>query len=139
MSITRQQLADDLRTLWINTYDPEAPKQECSDNRWLAVADAAVLALDAADKIARELPEGWFGESTPRPGRGWVVTSAVMGSGSWALTRTVYGPLTPDRHTLTIGERSWWLTADQAREAACIARMALMTWTWGRRNPGNFL
>lgn len=85
MSITRQQLADDLRTLWINAYDPEAPKQECSDNRWLAVADAAVLALDAADKIARELPEGWFGESTPRPGRGWVVVAYKEG-----ITAPVY-------------------------------------------------
>lgn len=79
------------------------------------------------------------------------MTSAVMGSGSWSLTATVPQEILPrmgSRPRMEIPSITYTLTLDGKRydldsaaycALVCVARMALMTWTWGRRNPGNFL
>lgn len=83
------------------------------------------------------------------------MTSAVMGSGSWSLSATLpHRSLVPGlpymgepsrfvipsiTYTLTLDGERYDLDSAAYCALVCVARMALMTWTWGRRNLGNLL
>lgn len=94
MSITRKELADIFTGIWYEDDD------ETTAESHLRMVDAAIAALDAADKITPELPEGWFDKSTPRPEGQWIeaawangqvhpvhIAQAEAWSSSWQLWR----------------------------------------------------